>query len=289
MNFEPLSDIRFGWRSKLNFAHFVCGGSEEEKNEGRNKKYGESGYFATEGKKEVIILKKLIFCCQHNKFDLSSTSHGEKRFEFVISFAPHFKHLRRLLASPVSGRWGKIEFSTCASLHIGRREQYFFVIFFFCEIFLTLQVSTRASTISSNIHSGLTRLTQNEIFNLSTLSPSATLREGKIQISDTPRGRKNAKNFCVWCVVADCRPNVLSFQVKKLLFLLSVKIFSQTFFPTKRKFSFSVFFCFLYVFSTKQMLCFTSRVPQTQPVVVCPSLLSQKYIILAEPKNDEQK
>lgn len=176
-----------------------------------------------------------------------------------------------------------------ARVFISAAGNNIFLLYFSSARYFSLQVSTRVSTISSNIHSGLTRLTQNEIFNLSTLSPSATLREGKIQISDTPRGRKNAKNFCVWCVVADCRPNVLSFQVKKLLFLLSVKIFSQTFFPTKRKFSFSVFFCFLYVFSTKQMLCFTSRVPQTQPVVVCPSLLSQKYIILAESKNDEQK
>lgn len=116
--------------------HFVRGGSEEEKNEGKGiKNMVNQDISLRKAKKKSSNWRNWFFSASIINLTYHRRVVGRGRNDLNLWFhLSHSKHHRRLLASPVSGRWGKIEFSTCASLHISRREQYFFVIFLLLDI-----------------------------------------------------------------------------------------------------------------------------------------------------------
>lgn len=169
MNFEPLSDIRFGWRSKLNFAHFVCGGSEEEKNEGKGiKNMVNQDISLRKAKKKSSYWRNWFSAASI----INLTYHRRVMGRNDLNLWFRLPHTSSIFGGCWPLPWADAEEKSnfpLARVFISAAGNNIFLLYFSSARYFSLQVSTRASTISSNIHPGLTRLTQNEIFNLSTL------------------------------------------------------------------------------------------------------------------------
>lgn len=171
-----------------------------------------SGYFSTGKQKKVIILKKLIFFCQHNKFDLSSTSRGRNDLNLWFRLAHFFKH-----SSTAVGLSRERTLRKNRIFHLRESSYRPQGTIFFCYI---------SSARYFSLKWALERVQSSLIFTRDLLDwhkmkfstcrrflPPQLCEKEKFKLAPHREEEKTPKILCVWCVVADCRPNVLSFQV----------------------------------------------------------------------------